>query len=90
MHAASRNTVQAVAALQRATALKPQNLSYRKALSRAQSFSAREIATHKATRFGKWILDSSTMAWSSFAASWNIVRVPRLVFQAIYRGVFRL
>jgi hypothetical protein len=89
-YAANMDKSGAVAALRRAVALNPQNLSYRKELNRAQSLSAREIATHKATRFGKWILDSSTMAWNSFAASWNIVRVPRLLFQAIYRGVFRL
>ena len=84
------NKAGAVAALRRAVALNPQNLSYRKELNRAQGLSAREIAAYKATRFGKRILDGSTTAWNSFAASWNIVRVPRLVFQAIYRGVFRL
>ena len=89
-YAANLDKSGAVAALRRAVALNPQNLSYRKELNRAQSLSAREIAAHKATRFAKWILDSSTRAWNSFAASWDIVRVPRLVFQAIYRGVFRL
>jgi tetratricopeptide (TPR) repeat protein len=97
MHAANMNKGEAVAALQRAVALKPQNLSYRKELNRAQCLSIREIAAYNATRAGESIFEGGIKAWNIIAGIWNIVRFPRRVFLSIYlgilsiyRGVFRL
>jgi tetratricopeptide (TPR) repeat protein len=97
MHAANMNKGQAVAALQRAVALKPQDLSYRKELDRVQGLSVGEIAAYKATRAHGSILNAIAKAWGFLARRWNNVRFPRRVFLSIYldilsayRGGFRL
>jgi hypothetical protein len=85
MHAASRSTVQAVAALQRATALKPQNLSYRKELSRVQGPAAGEPAAFAAPRGA----NGGIKARGSFAVR-NIARFLRRAHLSIYRDALRL
>jgi predicted Zn-dependent protease len=87
----NRSKGEAVAALQRAVALKPQDLSYRKALNRARALSVGEIAVYKATRACSSIRDGGIKAWIILANAWKIVRLPWLIFLSIYRGVvFRL
>ena len=86
MHAASMNKVQAVAALQRAAALKPQNLSYRKELSRALGgLSAGEPAAFGAPR----TINGGIKARGIFAVR-NIVRFLRRAHLSIYRDALRL
>jgi len=83
MLAGKMNKAEAVAALRRAVALNPENLSYRKELNRAQSLSAGEIAAYKITRARESILKGGIKAW-------NILVCPRRIFLSIYRGVLRL
>lgn len=90
--AANRNKAEAVAAFQRAVALDPKNIAYRKELNRVESLSAAEIAGYKATRAGERLFDAGIKTanagiatWNIFAVLWNIVTFPlRLVF-----GIFR-
>ena len=86
---ANMSKTRAVAALQRAVALNPENLSYRNGLDRARGLSTREIAAHKAASFGKEIVDAGNTASSVFAAVWNIVRSPRRIAFTVHRGAFR-
>ena len=82
-HAANMNKANAVAAFQRAVALDPKNITYRKELNRAESLTAAEIAGYKATRAGERIYDAGIatanagiMAWNVFAVIWNILTFP--------------
>jgi tetratricopeptide (TPR) repeat protein len=88
-YVANMNRARAVAALQRAVALDPENLLYRSGLDRARSLSTREVAAHKAASFGKEIVASGNTALSTFVAVWKIVRSPRRIFFAVHRGAFR-
>jgi hypothetical protein len=95
-HAANRNRSDAVAALQRAVALEPRNLAYRKELNRAESLTTAEIAGYKATRAGEKIFDAGVKTanagifvynigvytWNVFAFTWNVLTFPiRIVFK---------
>jgi tetratricopeptide (TPR) repeat protein len=100
-HAANMNKGEAVAAFERAVALDPKNLAYRKELNRAQSLSAGTIAAYKATRAGEKIFDAGVKTanagifiynigvytWNVFAFTWNVLTFPfRLVLKIF--GVF--
>jgi tetratricopeptide (TPR) repeat protein len=98
-HAANMNRGAAVAAFERAVALDPKNLSYRKELNRAQSLSVGVVAAYKATRAGERIFDAGVKtanvgifiynigvyAWNIFAITWNIVTFPLRVVFAMFR-----
>jgi tetratricopeptide (TPR) repeat protein len=91
-HAANMNKAEAVAAFERAVALDPKNITYRKELNRAQSLSVGTIAAYKATRAGEKIFDAGIktanagiMAWNIFAVIWNIVMFPLRVVVGIFR-----
>lgn len=100
-HAANMNKAEAVAAFERAVALDPKNLAYRKELNRAGSLSPGEIAAYKATRAGEKIFDAGVKtanagifvynigvyAWNIFAVTWNIVTFPFRIVLKIF-GVF--
>jgi hypothetical protein len=100
-HAANMNRSEAVAALQRAVALDPKNLAYRKELNRSENLTVSEIAGYKATRAGEKIFDAGIKtanagifvyklgiyAWNIFAFTWNAITFPfRLVLKIF--GVF--
>jgi hypothetical protein len=100
-HAANMNRSEAVAALERAVALEPRNLAYRKELDRAQSLSVGTIAAYKATRAGERVFDAGiktanvgifiynigVFAWNIFAITWNIVTFPLRLMLRMF-GVF--
>ena len=100
-HAANMNKAEAVAAFERAVALDPKNLAYRKELNRAQSLSVGVIAAYKATRAGERIFDAGiktanvgifiynigVYAWNIFAFTWNVVTFPLRLVLKIF-GVF--
>jgi hypothetical protein len=100
-HAANMNKGEAVVAFERAVALDPRNLSYRKELDRAQSLSVGVIAAYKATRTGERVFDAGiktanvgifiynigVYAWNIFAIAWNIVTFPLRLMLRIF-GVF--
>ena len=100
-HAANMNKGEAVEAFERAVALEPKNLAYRKELNRAQSLSVGVIAAYKATRAGEKIFDAGVKTanvgifiynigvytWNVFAFTWNVLTFPfRLVLKIF--GVF--
>ncbi len=84
-HAANRNKAASVAALQRAVALDPKNITYRKELNRVESLSGAEIAAYRATRAGEKIYDASVLSWNIFAVVWNITTFPLRVVVGIFR-----
>ena len=100
-HAANMNKSEAVAALQRAVALDPKNLAYRKELNRSENLTASEIAGYKATRAGEKIFDAGIKtanvgifvynlgiyAWNIFAFTWNVITFPFRLMLKIF-GVF--
>lgn len=100
-HAANMNKTDAVAAFERAVALDPKNLAYRKELNRAESISVGVIAAYKATRAGERVFDAGVKTanvgifiynigvytWNVFAFTWNVLTFPfRLVLKIF--GVF--
>lgn len=85
VHAANRSKKDALAALERAVALEPKNITYRKELNRVQNLSAAEIAAYKATRAGERTADAGVMAWNIFAVVWNIVMFPLRVIVGTFR-----
>jgi tetratricopeptide (TPR) repeat protein len=95
-HAANRNKKRAVAALERAVALDPKNLQYRKELNRVENMTAAEIAGYKATRAGERVFDTGVgvvnagirvwnvgvICWNIFAFTYNVLTFPlRLVLR---------
>ena len=88
-HASNMNKASAVEAFQRAVALDPKNLTYRKELNRTENVTGAEIAGYRVTRAGEKIFDAGIktanagiMAWNIFAITWNIVTFPmRVVFR---------
>ena len=76
VHAANRSKKDALAAFERAVALDPKNLTYRKELNRVQNLSGAEIAAYKATRAGERTVDAGVLTWNIFAFVWNIVMFP--------------
>ena len=86
-HAANLHKADAVAALEKAVALDPKNLSYRKELNRAESLTGAEIAAYRATRAGERIVDTAATTWNIFAIVWNIVTFPLRVVVAIFRAL---
>ena len=88
-HASNMNKGSAIEAFQRAVALAPKNLTYRKELNRAENVTGVEIAGYRATRAGERIFDAGIktanagiMAWNIFAVTWNIVTFPtRMTFR---------
>ena len=88
MLAGKLHKAEAMAALRRAVALKPDNLSYRKELNRAQSLSAGEIAAYKIARARESIFKGGIKAWNIFAGE-NILGSPRRIFLSICRGTLR-
>jgi len=95
-HAVNLNKAEAVAAFERAVALDPKNLQYRKELDRAQNVTGLEIAGYKVTRAGERVYDAGiktatagifvynigVYAWNTFAVIWNIVTFPiRIIFK---------
>lgn len=70
-HAANKNTTAAVAALQRAVALRPTNVTYCKELERAQSLHA--SAVPKATRIPNAAVKTAMAGVVTAAATWKIV-----------------
>ena len=95
-HAANHNKKAAVAALARAVALDPKNLSYRKELNRVENMTAAEIAAYKATRGAEHVFDAGVgvanagirvfnfgvILWNIFAFTYNVLTWPlRLVLR---------
>ena len=94
--AANMNKAEAVMAFERAVALDPQNLTYRKELDRAQNMTGGQILSYKATRAGERIYDAGlatanagiriynvlVVCWNIFAVVWNVLTFPiRLVLK---------
>jgi hypothetical protein len=71
--AANKNKVEAVAALQRAVALCPKNLTYCKELNRAQSLYAGETAAYRATRISDGAIKTAIAGIMTVAATWKLV-----------------
>ncbi len=88
-HAANMNKAPAIEAFQRAVALDPKNLSYRKELNRVENVSEFEIVGYRATRAGEKMFDAGIKTanagirvWNIFAITWNIVTFPtRMTFR---------
>lgn len=89
VHAANRNKKDALAAFERAVALDPKNIKYRKELNRVENLSAAEIAGYRATRAGEKAFDAAVTSWNVFAVVWNIATFPIRVVVGIFR-FFRL
>ena len=75
-HAANMNKGEAVEAFERAVALEPKNLAYRKELNRAQSLSVGVIAAYKATRAGEKIFDAGIKTQTSASSSTTSASIP--------------
>ena len=83
VQAANRNKAEAVAALQRALELAPNDIQIRKELIRAEAMTGAEIATYKVTRAGERVYDAGVATanagiktWNVFAITYNIVTLP--------------
>jgi tetratricopeptide (TPR) repeat protein len=85
VHAANMNKAQSVAAFERAVALDPKNIAYRKELNRTQNLSAAEVAGYKVTRAGERVFDGAVTTWNVFAVIWNILTFPLRVVLGIFR-----
>ena len=79
-HAANMNKAEAVAALQRAVALRPNNLTYCKELDRAQSLCTGETATYRATRISDAAIETAVAGIMTVAATWKLVMFRLRVF----------
>ena len=89
VHGENRNKKAALAAFERAVALDPKNIKYRKELNRVENLSAAEIAGYRATRAGEKVFDAAITSWNVFAVVWNIVMFPLRVVVGVFR-FFRL
>ena len=78
--AANMNKAEAVAALQRAVALRPKNLTYCKELDRAQSLYAGETAAYRATRISDAAIKTAMATITIVGSTWKLVMFRLRVF----------
>jgi tetratricopeptide (TPR) repeat protein len=79
-HEANMNKVEAVAALQRAVALRPKNLTYCKELARVQSLCAGETTDYRATRVSDAAGKPAIAGIMTVAATWKLAMFRLRVF----------
>jgi hypothetical protein len=98
-HAENMNKGHAIEAFQRAVALDPKNLTYRKELNRVENVTGAEIAGYRVTRAGEKIFDAGIKTanagirvwnvgifiWNIFIVAWNIVTFPIRFMHGIFR-----
>lgn len=99
-HAENRNKALAIDALQRAVALDPSDIDYRKELDRVENLSAAAVAAYKVTRAGEKIYGAGiktanvgiriynvfVVLWNIFAITWNVVTFPIRLMARIGRA----
>mgnify|MGYP001313739122 FL=1 len=84
-HSANMSKTKAIAAFERAVALDPKNIAYRKELNRVQNLSGAEVAAYRATRTAEKVVDNTVMAWNVFAVIWNVLTFPLRLLVGIFR-----